>query len=305
MTFDPFRLDKLSFDDFEDLIDAYIEDAIDTFVESDIGQAHVKIYPEGGSWIYHFLDKSLCYEGIPPTKLSKSNVQTIMEYWLPRKLLLSSPDEVEDAIPELIAFWSFLKENYKVRRATEIIKYFKSIEKQFSRWMFDPSRAGIGKAIMAQAMQSGYDLTNKDDLQAFQDAQQTNPLQQLPQVPKVSPQAPKSSSKSSSKSSKSSRSTKSSKSSSKSPKSSSKLSKSPKKNPLLSLSNTPTTLNSNVPLEMEETFKLLGLPVPTIGDTISPIEIVHQLLNATVDADEETMRRVKEIIDGSEDDSEE
>jgi len=55
-----------------------------------------------------------------------------------------------------------------LRSAGAIAKYLTSIQDKFPGWMFDPSRGGIAKNFMMQGMQSGYDMSNQADVEAFQ-----------------------------------------------------------------------------------------------------------------------------------------
>ena len=169
MIFDIRQLDNLDYDDAEPLLEDFIEDAIEAFVNSSTGQEYIKAHPQGGNWIGSFLEMAYLYEALTPAKMKKGDAQTVMEYILPRKLTLLDPSEAEDAIPELVAFWTFLKEDYKLRSAGAIAKYLKSIEKKFPKWMVDPSRGGIAKNFMMQGMQAGYDMTSEEGVAAFQE----------------------------------------------------------------------------------------------------------------------------------------
>ncbi|MEL6940995.1 MAG: hypothetical protein AAFO84_17610, partial [Cyanobacteria bacterium J06598_1] len=100
--------------------------------------------------------------------MTKGDVQQLMEYTLPRKITLMDPSEAQDAIPELVAFWTFLKENYKLRSAGAIAKYLLSIEDKFSGWMFDPARGGIAKSFITQGLAAGFDMETEEGMQAFQ-----------------------------------------------------------------------------------------------------------------------------------------
>jgi hypothetical protein len=169
MVFDIRVLDNLSYDEVEPLLEDYIEDAIDQFVESETGRAHVEAYPTGGYWIDSFIEMAYLYGGFTLPKMTKADVQQVMEYIFPRKLTLLDRSEADDAIPELVAFWTFLKQDYKLRSAGAIAKYLLSIQNKFSDWMFDPARGGMTKNFMLQGMEAGYDMTAQDGREAFQE----------------------------------------------------------------------------------------------------------------------------------------
>ncbi|NEQ51647.1 MAG: hypothetical protein F6K11_16160, partial [Leptolyngbya sp. SIO3F4] len=168
MVFNIRQLDKLSYDDVEPLLEDYIHNAIEEFVDSEVGQEHIKTHPEGGNWIGTFIEFAYLYGEYTLPKLTKSAVKELMEYTLPRKLTLLEPSDTDDAIDELVAFWTFLKQDYKLRSAGAISKYLLSIKEQFPKWMFDPARGGISKNFVLQGMQAGYDMTTQEGASEFQ-----------------------------------------------------------------------------------------------------------------------------------------
>ncbi|ANV88961.1 hypothetical protein [Picosynechococcus sp. PCC 7117] len=168
MTFLIGQLDNLDYDAAESILEEYIIEAIQNFVNSETGQEYLDNHPIGGFWTGTFIEMAYIYGGYTLSKMTKGNAQEIMEYILPRKLTLFDPSDTDDAIDELIAFWTYLHKAYKLRSAKAIIKYLHSIKDQFPRWMFDPERGGMAKNFMIQGMEAGYDMTTQQGLQAFQ-----------------------------------------------------------------------------------------------------------------------------------------
>ena len=169
MSFDIRQLDKLSYDEAEPILEDYIMDAIDQFVASKVGQRYVEKHPEGGGdWISTFIEFAFLYHERTLPKLTKGDVQQLMESTLPRKITLLDREDTRNAISELVAFWNFLKADYQLRSAGAIAQYLTSIEGKFTDWMFDPARGGIAKNFIAQGMAAGYDMTDQADLSAFQ-----------------------------------------------------------------------------------------------------------------------------------------
>jgi len=168
------QLDNLDYDQAEPLLDDYIEDAIEEFAESKAGKAHIRLYPEGGGWIETFIEFALRYGGYTLPTMTKSEAQSVMEDFLPRRLVLTDPSETDDAIPELVAFWTYLHEVYRFRSARAIAKYLESIEDQFPKWMFDPNRGGMAKQLMMEGMAKGFDMTTQAGIQAFQASQRAS-----------------------------------------------------------------------------------------------------------------------------------
>ena len=168
MAFDIRRLDQLTYDDAEPLLEDYIDDVVEQFLQSSIGEAYANTHPEAGEWTATFVEMAFIYQGLTPPKMTKGDVQRVMEEVLPRKLTLFEPSEAEDAVSELVAFWNFLKQDYGLRSAGAIVKYLLTIEDKFPAWMFDPNRGGMAKNFMMQGMQAGFDMTTPEGLAAFQ-----------------------------------------------------------------------------------------------------------------------------------------
>jgi hypothetical protein len=168
MTFDLHQLDNLDFDDANELVDDYIQDAIQAFADSPEGQVYSKDHPEFGAWISSLIDFGYRYEGFTLPTMTEANVDLLMDSILPRKITLMDTSEADDAGDELIAFWSFLKRDYGLENADSIIAYLDSIKDQFPQWMVDPNRAGMAKSFMMGGMQAGFDMTTQEGLNAFQ-----------------------------------------------------------------------------------------------------------------------------------------
>lgn len=169
MTFNIRQLDKLAYEDAEPLLEDYIHGLMDAFVESQVGQVHVEKYPEGGGWIGTFIEMGFNYLDKTPSQMTLRDAQTLMQQILPRKLVLMDATEADDAIPELMAFWEFLQNDYKLRSAGAIRKYLRSIKSEFRHWMGDESRGGFVKQFAMQGMAAGFDMTTQEGIEAFQD----------------------------------------------------------------------------------------------------------------------------------------
>lgn len=189
MAFNIHQLDNLDYDDAEPLLEDYIDGALEAFAASKTGKAHIKLNPEGGNWIGTFLEMAYLYGGYTLPKMTKGKVQEVMEYTLPRKMTLLDPSDTDGAIDELVAFWTFVDENYKFRSAKAIAKYLRSIETQFPKWMFDPQRGGIAKTFLMQGRAAGFDMTTQAGVTAFQEEYNRN-LPARPSMPPIAPMLP-------------------------------------------------------------------------------------------------------------------
>ena len=161
--------DDLDYDDIEPLVEDYIDDIIEQFGQSPEGQAHAINYPEIGSWITHFIEFGYKYEGFVLSLMTEDEMKTMMEDLLPRKLVAANKSEVEEAVPELVAFWSFLEREYNFKNAKGIINYLLSIKDNFPDWMFDPARGGFAKNFFLSGIEAGFDMSSQEGMNTFKE----------------------------------------------------------------------------------------------------------------------------------------
>jgi hypothetical protein len=169
MTFNIRQLDNLTYEEVEPILEDYINGLLQEFVQSPEGEAYKETHSQGGYWIGSFIELAYTYEGHTLPKMTQGSVQSLMESTLPRKITIFDPSEAEDAIPELVAFWQFLKREYRFRSAGAIVKYLESLAPQFPSMMCDPARGGLAKAFIIMGHQAGFDMTTQEGIQAFQE----------------------------------------------------------------------------------------------------------------------------------------
>jgi hypothetical protein len=263
MTFNIRQLDNLDYDDIEPILENYIHGAIQAFVDSEVGQEYVETHPQGGNWIGTFIEMAYLYGEHKLPKMTKGDVQEVMEYILPRKLTLLDPSDTDDTIDELVAFWTFLNQAYKLRSANAIIKYLRSIEDQFPQWMFDPNRGGMTKSFMLQGMEAGYDMTSEEGIRAFQEEYNRNPQPMpmgMPGMPGMPPGMGM---------------------------------------PGIPANFTMTT----PPADMKAAFEQLGLELPKEGEQVNAKELITQFLGALAAADPDAAEELVNSLDEEEEDA--
>ncbi|MFE1746387.1 hypothetical protein [Coleofasciculus sp. H7-2] len=166
--FDIHQLDDLDYDAAEPILDDYQDTLINLFANSPEGQTYLETNPEMGAWIAQLIYYGYCYESFTLPKMTKNDVKTVVEGLFPRKVSLLSPEEADDAIPELMAFWQFLKREFKLSNAGSILTYLRQIQPKFKNIMNDSSRFGLAKSFFAMGQQAGFDMTTPEGLEKFQ-----------------------------------------------------------------------------------------------------------------------------------------
>lgn len=166
MAFDIHRLDDL--DDFdEELTTAYDDELLDLFVASPEGQAFAKTHPGLGFWASRLLEYGRTYT-TNLTEMDEGDVEELLTDVFPRKISLSAPEEADDGIPEMIAFWEYLEREYKLPNAGDILRYLRSVKPaQFRAWMNDSERFGMAKSLFSLGQSAGFDMTSEEGSAAF------------------------------------------------------------------------------------------------------------------------------------------
>jgi hypothetical protein len=119
--------------------------------------------------------------------MTVSDARTVVMELFPRKISLHSPEQADDAIPELTAFWSYLKREFHLPLADAILEFLREVEPDFPALMNDPSNFGMAKSFFTMGQAAGYDMTSEDGMYAFMQAfntgvlgRQTLPVPSLP-----------------------------------------------------------------------------------------------------------------------------
>lgn len=170
MSFNIHQLDRIEADGsyesekaFEDYQDALLEQ----FINSPEGQARLEADPGIGFWAAQLIYYGYTYIGVTLPRMTVAHVDEIVTELFPRKISISSPDDADDAIPELIAFWEFLKREYKLSRANAILEFLRETEAGFRSIMNDPSKFGMAKSFFMMGQSAGFDMTNEKDANQF------------------------------------------------------------------------------------------------------------------------------------------
>ena len=182
MKFDIHQLDRLDWDDFEQAFEEYRDGLLEHFLESPEGRSHLQEFPEAAYWADQFMYYGFSYLGVTLPRMTSKYVEEIVTEIFPRKISLLSPEDVDDAIPELIAFWKYLEREYGLRRAGAILRFLHKVAPDFKRVMNDPSKFGMAKSFVMMGQQAGFDMTKEDDIDAFMHRYNASILAQSPEL---------------------------------------------------------------------------------------------------------------------------
>jgi hypothetical protein len=130
-------------------------------------------------WVGLFMDYGFRYLGYSIPTLTEDAVEELITDILPKKVSLRTREEALDAIPELVAFWSFIKREYNLRNVNSILKYLEACSPgQFADSMFDPAKAGMAKSFFMSGQTAGFDMTDMNQANQYMLLHNANQLLQ-------------------------------------------------------------------------------------------------------------------------------
>jgi len=164
------QLDNLEYDGSLEMLtelEVYIDEIVEHFIASEEGMEYAKHDPDLGFWAAKLVDYGFTYEGVSLPQMETFDVEELLTDVFPRKISLGSADDANAVIPELLAFWHFIKREYNLEHADSILRYLQQIEGDYYAIMNDSSRFGMAKSFMTMGQNSGFDMSDSDDANAF------------------------------------------------------------------------------------------------------------------------------------------
>ncbi len=188
MDFDIHQLDRMApdSDGSEAAFEAFQQALLERFTQSPEGQERIKADPDMGFWAAQLIYYGYQYEGKAVPRMTVGDVQTVVTELFPRKISLHSPEQADDAIPELMAFWMYLKREFHLPQTDAVLEFLREVEPDFPGMMNDPSNFGMAKSFFSMGHAAGFDMTTQEGLDAFMLAFNTRQLgRQLPLRPSL------------------------------------------------------------------------------------------------------------------------
>lgn len=169
MAFDIHRLDES--DDPVEEIDEYRDELMELFAASPEGQAYLSILPGMGFWASSFIYYGMIHVGPTLPNMEEHDLEELLTEVFPRKISLQEPEQADEAIPELVAFWDFLKREFKLANADKILNYLLAVKPgEFRGWMNDSSRFGMAKSLFSMGQSAGFGMSDKTGIDDFMNA---------------------------------------------------------------------------------------------------------------------------------------
>jgi hypothetical protein len=145
----------------------YQDALLQAFHDSPEGKDRLEVDPGMGFWAAQMIYYGFSYLSVTVPRMTVADVEEIVTELFPRKVSLSSPDEADAAIPELTAFWTYLKRGYQLPNADAILDFLHKVQPRFNSMMNDPSKFGMAKSFFMLGQSAGFDMTNEEETQKF------------------------------------------------------------------------------------------------------------------------------------------
>jgi hypothetical protein len=179
MGFDIHQLDRMDEYD-EEALEAYQDALSERFLGSPEGQSRLEVDPGAGFWVNRLIHFGRVYAGVTIPQMTRGHVEEIVTEIFPRKVSLIEPEDADDAIPELVAFWAYLKREYGLLEADKIVRFLQKVAPTFKDMMYDPAKFGMAKSFFMMGQAAGFDMTDEEGLQAFTSAYNASLLAEGP-----------------------------------------------------------------------------------------------------------------------------
>ena len=170
MSFDIYQLDEIEADGNEESekeFDKYQSYIIEEFINSEEGNEHLKDDPGLGFWSSQLVYYGYSYIGVTLPQMQVTDVNEILTDIFPRKISVQSPNDADNTVPELMAFWEFLGRAYNLKNAKLILVFLENLKADFHTVMNDSAKFGMAKSFVTMAKSAGFDTTKQEDMDAF------------------------------------------------------------------------------------------------------------------------------------------
>ncbi len=164
----------------EEAVDSYINGLMQEFEES--SEAQPLMEGNGGvGWAANMMSFAVDYLGCTPTQMTLTDFNEVIFSLFPRKMS-TEPENAEDIITEMKAFWAFVSRQYGLPNAKKILDSLQShtVVGKLERELANPANWGMAKSFIMRGTEAGYDMTSQEGMnefmQVYNESLQRDPL---------------------------------------------------------------------------------------------------------------------------------
>ena len=105
--------------------------------------------------------------GVTLPQMTVEDIDEIINELFPNKVTLADPDDADEVIPEVTAFWQFLRRECQLANADAVLAFLYKAEPEFKGKMNDPANFGMAKSFFTAGLDAGFDMTTPEGMEAF------------------------------------------------------------------------------------------------------------------------------------------
>jgi hypothetical protein len=162
MSFNIYQLDELDIFD-ENALWNYRDSLVHLFLQSPDGQAY------SGFWVDNLLYYGYAHVGATPPHMTVEHIDEVVTKLFPANISLAAPEDADGAIPELVAFWHYLRFEYNLQQADAISAFLADLAPKFRGIMTDPSRFDVAQPAPVVDQAAGYETVEEEDAAEIED----------------------------------------------------------------------------------------------------------------------------------------
>ncbi len=121
----------------------------------------------GVGWARMMIQLGFNHLGKTVPHMSAADAEEILTELFPRKVTLSDPEEAEEVVPELTAFWRYLGRKHRLSNAPAILEVLQAVQPKYKAIMNDSSKFGMAKSFVMLGRSAGFDMSDQEQLQRF------------------------------------------------------------------------------------------------------------------------------------------
>lgn len=165
-----FRIDAPIFDDDgdwdDDRYDDYVDGLMEQFASSPEAAPVIERYG-GVHWTANMVYYGTSYIGETPATMSAGDLREIVFELFPRKISCD-PQDAEETIAELRAFWQFAGREYSLPQAAACLDVLADgAVEQLRDELSNSSNFGMAKSFVMMGREAGYNMSTEEGLQQF------------------------------------------------------------------------------------------------------------------------------------------
>jgi hypothetical protein len=148
-------------------VQAYIDGLMVEFAASPEAQPFLET-EDGLGWAGMMMEYGFSHLGVSPARMSRRDFHEVVFELFPRKVSVE-PDSAAAIVSELGAFWQFVRRQYGLPNADQILAALDNTAAQrLRKELADPSNYGMAKSFVMLGQEAGFDMTTQEGLEQFQ-----------------------------------------------------------------------------------------------------------------------------------------